>query len=242
MAHGTKAYGRTLAQETIFGVQDMGELSARLGSIVTHDRRGNIIWYDDFECGHMGKWGKAVVGVDSVVRLRTTYARNGAFSLYLYAGNAAGRSAEAYHYLPYPSLSKYGLEAWACLPSASNGFFYLGWYVYTGTEIHYYLIRYNPSAQDVDVCSTGLVWHTFATGLKTAIAGGFQVFKLVADLITEKYARCIINQTEYDLSAYPAHTAANASPASLMLDAKAYNITQALTVYLDDVIVTQNEP
>jgi len=242
MAHGTKPYGHATAQNIIYGVQDMGELAARLGSIDTFDRRGNIIFTDDFECGHLTKWIRTLAGPLSTITLRTLYARSGAFSARLYAGPVATNSAEINHFMPYPVLGKVGVEAWYCLPGLANAYLYHGFYLYDGVNITYYLIRYNPSTGNVDVYDNVPGWQTFAVGLNIMTPGGFFVFKLVQNLATGRYVRCILNENEYDLSAYTAFFNANPTLASLVVTISAYNITQALLVYADDVIVTQNEP
>lgn len=242
------AQGRMLAvltdPEDVFGnphYMGAAELAVRLGAIMSHERRGQVIWFDDFECGHLNKWVLTLNGADSLTELSTAYARNGAFSLYLYAGNAASRSAEANHYLPFPTLSKVGLEGWVALPSASNGYFYFGWYIYTGTTLYNYLIRLNPSTGTIGVLIGAGSWVNFSTALAPTVNQGLFVLKLVADLTTQKYVRCLFNDTEYDLSAYSSYSQVNATSRSMVLVKKAYNISEALTAYVDDVIVTQNE-
>jgi len=55
VAHGTPDWGVTAGARTVYQMTDLGELAVRLGSIVTHDRRGDVIFLEDFEEG-MGRW------------------------------------------------------------------------------------------------------------------------------------------------------------------------------------------
>ena len=68
MAGETPDYGRLSAQATVFPVTDLGELAARLGSIVSHDRRGDVIWLDGFEDG-LDKWQPTTSGSGAAVDL-----------------------------------------------------------------------------------------------------------------------------------------------------------------------------
>jgi hypothetical protein len=243
------AQGRMLAvltdPEDVFGnphYMGAAELAVRLGAIMSHERRGQVIWFDDFESGHLNKWYQATVGANSTIGLSTAYCRNGAFSARLYAGASNGDFAEIDHFLPYPTLSKVGLESWISLPGSGNAYVYTGFYLYDGTNIHYFCIRYNPSTENVDVCDSDEAWQTFASGIELVGDHAFFIIKLVIDLVTNVYVRCLINEEVYDLSAYAASVSENAEKPSMVVRYKAYDVANAINLYVDDVIVTQNEP
>jgi len=61
MAHGTPDWGVTASKKTIYSLHDMGELAVRLGSIVSFDRRGDVIFSDSFQNG-LGKVYASGVG------------------------------------------------------------------------------------------------------------------------------------------------------------------------------------
>ncbi|GAI06639.1 unnamed protein product, partial [marine sediment metagenome] len=44
MIHGHADYGAGAPGKTIYSMLDVGELAARLGSPVTSDRAGNVMW------------------------------------------------------------------------------------------------------------------------------------------------------------------------------------------------------
>ncbi|GAG14536.1 unnamed protein product, partial [marine sediment metagenome] len=109
MPHGVKPYGRTEAQNTVFGLQDMGELAARQGSIVTFDRRGNVIWYDDFESS-LNKWLLYDLGVGAAVVESNEAARNGLVSCKVTTSAVLGQYSGIRHDHMIPVLSKLGFE------------------------------------------------------------------------------------------------------------------------------------
>jgi len=67
--------------------------------------------------------------------------------------------------------------------------------------------------------------------------------KLVVDLNTDRYVRFILNETEYDLSAYSANTFANPDQPHLGVKAILYSTAGFnADCWVDDIILTQNEP
>jgi len=88
VAHGAPDWWGTEQTSTVHLVQDVGELAARLGSIVTFDRRGNVIWLTSFEDGLQGT-SFGVDHVDSKGTLSTNRALGGAYSIRLDPRGAA---------------------------------------------------------------------------------------------------------------------------------------------------------
>ena len=109
MAHGQPDFGLYAVKKTVSGLADLGELAVRLGSIITFDRRGDIVWFDDFE-GDVFKWERDPSGVDAAIIVSPEAARNGAFSAKLTTGNLADDHATILHHLPYPVTSRVGFE------------------------------------------------------------------------------------------------------------------------------------
>lgn len=109
MPHGTPDWGHTGPKETTFGLDDLGELAARLGSLVTFDRRGDVLWLDDFEDG-LAKVNIAVSGGGAYGALETAKSRSGAFDLRLVGGSSDAWTAQAVYILGYPALSSFGFE------------------------------------------------------------------------------------------------------------------------------------
>ncbi|GAI56753.1 unnamed protein product, partial [marine sediment metagenome] len=79
MAHGQPDFGMYQIAKTIYRLADMGELAVRLGSIVTHDRRGDVIWMDNFDSG-IAKWYQFASDDDGLVEWSAERSRSGGFS------------------------------------------------------------------------------------------------------------------------------------------------------------------
>lgn len=246
MAHGTKAYGRTAAIDTVYGIQDMGELAARLGSIDTHDRRGNVLWMDDFENGVLaGKWSFVEhTAVTVEVGLSTLRPKRGAFATRIAFTAAAlvndyGRIRNRFC---YPSLGKTGLEASFTSDDTRHNIT-VAMYRFDGTW------QYSGSLQFDE--STGVLSYLNSAGAYVAIAAiatqvfAYCVVKLVIDLALNRYIRAIFNDVEFDLSAQGLRVTASA--VTPVLEAMLRSVIVVLPVgatstHFDDVILTTNEP
>jgi len=242
MAHGTPDYGVTSGGSTVYQLTDVGELAARLGSPITHDRRGDVIWWEDFECGP-SRWSLTPVGVNSSVALSTSRARNGRSSMQLRPGDAINDSAEILHNHLFPVLSRIGFEA-----SFSNGDtnmdleFRLT--LFDGVNVRRYWINVRP-ALGIQYRNAAGAYVTVATFPLTLSGHAtlFNTVKLVADAVNGRYHRLIFNETTYDLSAFTPETAASAQSPILRL--QVVETTLAVTptgAFIDDIILTQNEP
>lgn len=217
------------------------ELAARLGSIHTFDRRGEVIFQDDFEDG-ISKWG---VGGDAgySVAASTAYARSGATSAKLVTGATSGNSAYIVRRLPYPSLAKYGLESHITLLDAAVE--YEWWFqLYDGTNLTQTIIRLKTNVGTLAYMDSGGVYQTFAT-LASLYVGQdlFHAAKLVSNFKDGKFSHFLFNNNVYDLSQYAGLVSASAILPHLYVAIYLLTLANAAkTGYIDDVIVTQNEP
>jgi hypothetical protein len=234
----------------IYTLSDLGELAVRLGSIDSFDRRGNVLWFDDFENG-LNKWHSTSPHTGKT-ELRTTTARNGALSLYMetYPSSEATRSIT--RYLPYPVLSRVGLEcSFAALgdlgaDTAGNGRviqeirFFDGSKCYTFSSYYHGGDRYEIVIVDKDAGDVVLrTKRFFHDGGYTT----FDTFKLVADLPNKKYARLLVDDDVFSLGEYQPQEISDSSAPHLeiWILLTTYRNFPAW-IYVDDVIVTQNEP
>jgi hypothetical protein len=242
MAGETPDYGALSSQATVFPVTDLGELAARLGSPITHDRRGDVVWWDDFECG-LTKWGSALSGTGAAAALSTARARNGRSSALLTAGSDAGASALIAHNQTIPRLSRLGFEFSFSLGGAIAS---LSWelLLFDGTTTLSAIITWGDAANALTYRNSGGGGTVFATGVDLlAEATMFHTGKVVVDRAAGQYVRFVLDSTEYDLSGIAALTGASVVAPRLTVDvALLGNAGSNNTVYVDDVILTQNEP
>ena len=242
MPHGQPDYGMYQLARTIYRLTDMGELAARLGSIDTFDRRGDVIWLDDFEDG-ITKWYNGTPDGGYVVTSSSEHSRNGLKSAKATfpAGATVNQTLE--HWQPYPVLSKIGFEVSFTI-HADLDFIEIYNRAYDGTNYLQGIIRYNVQTLTLEYQDSAGVMQTLDTAVylypKDYL---FHTAKLVMDFANGLYSRLILNETSYDLSAYALRQVGSGINKHLytFLNMKNFN-DAAVAIYIDDAILTQNEP
>jgi len=241
MAHGAPDWGVFETLSTVYRVTDLGELAARINVVNTFDRRGNLVWWDDFE-DNLNKWNAVVSGGAPTYELSTTEARSGAKSCKLQPGATAGNSVGVARYAGlFTGTEKIGLELSAIL----NEYLRLELYIYKIQSDAYQLaqIRYDltSSTLDLNVGGTGIV--TLDSALELKPNNTWHTLKMVADFTDASvYTRLLINNLVYDLSAYSLFSSSISADDHYYIKIVAYNMADgAHPAYIDDVIITQNE-
>lgn len=242
MAHGYPDWGGAAPLATVYTLQDLAELAARLGSIVTFDRRGNLIYMCGFESGLIG-WLTSAIGTGGAVEQSAEFSRNGAFCAKLIGGSSSPGSAQILKGLPYPVIGKLGLEFSFDL-NAYVEYFYVGMMLYTGATRYYPRLRFEPDAGDIDYYDSAGGWTNLVTGASFATTKLRHVtMKLVADFENAKYCRVMHNSITYDISTADLWSfASSAGPRIDLIFFVDSDAGQNGICWLDDVILTQNEP
>ena len=242
MTHGHPDYGIGAPVGTIYPILDVGELAARLGSPVTFDRRGNVMWYDDFEHGP-NKWATSLMGAGGSVAITNEKARTGAVSCKLITGNATDDYAHIIHREPYPVLSKLGLE-FSLLTAEEKAVLYFILDIYTGTYRHSAGIKLELETHTWYYRKSTGAWVALPTTAKlTQSSYTFHTVKLVIDTLTRYYMRFIGDNVSYDMSALNYRYVADNTDPLIKVQISFYPTEDASkTIYYDDVIITQNEP
>ena len=243
MAHGQPDFGMYSVAATIYRLADMGELAARLGSIVTFDRRGDIVWLDDFE-GDVDKWLQLPYGDNSEIVLSPDAARNGSFSAKLTTGDETNDYCRMRHYSLYPVSSRIGFEiSFTCNDDLS--YLYVSQRLYDGSYEHYARLLYLPPTDVLQYLDENEKWQDLVTDLDLSPFNYvFHTVKLVIDLESHKYVRAILNDVEYDMSALSYYRTEDTTTRPDW-EQEILTITGAdsnESIHVDDAIVTQNEP
>ena len=241
MAHGTPDYGILTPVSTVYTSQDTAELAVRLGSIDTHDRRGNVIFLEDFE-GTLIRWQTDLTGVGAAVDVSTDRARNGKQSCKMTLGQGEGNDCLAYHRQPMPRDTGLGLEASVIIPyqTQKTSIALIRWG--DGYQKQGYL-RYDLTTSELQLYAAVIGWTAFASGITLRhVDYYFHTFKIVVDFVNNKYIRAIVDHIEYDLSAYAVNAVADTQGARLRSELRGYNSDgENHDLYWDDIIVTRNE-
>lgn len=240
MPHGYPDWGGAAPVVTVYSLQDLAELAARLGSIDTFDRRGNVVWFDDFESG-IENWRRSGPGAYSI-DWDSKYAKTGGFSCRITTDT--GFPATISKYFGFPVLSAMGFE-FSFSYTQNWQYLYLVIYLADGTNLSIAAVRYNAVTK---------MWQYMATdGSYQDIPGSsytlspmveeFDTMKLVADFITGKYSRLLVNSQVFDLSALSLRKYAAALTPSMSISITMEALPTGPAIgNIDDVIVTQNEP
>lgn len=242
MVHTLPPWTSKWRMAKIFGQIDSGELATRLGSIDTFDRRGNIVWMDDFEASTL-KWNSLTIGANGSGVLSTETARNGASCFKMVTDAVTGRGWQIVKRLPIPESGRIGIEfSVSSADDKWNLALTLALYTLAGTinanltwneEFHkLWIIPLEGGSEDF-----------FFDAYHFNDIYNFYTMKLVVDFSTSKFVRAIWNDYARDLSGYALRPTAFVDSYFMSIN---INVTAkenaAKTVYIDDVIVTQNEP
>ncbi|MBA7597121.1 hypothetical protein ES703_04116 [subsurface metagenome] len=231
--------GFQAASEPIEAI-NRAELAARLGSIDTFDRRGDVIWMDDFESG-VQKWRATVWG--GSFAWSADHARSGGFSAKLTTDTGLGDKIELRHFLPIQNLSRIGIEL-HITTGVNLKQYEIGLKVFTAA------ISYNPWVRFTAATSTweyydGSAWQPLAPITKlTTDEFIFVPIKMVVDYPNAKYVRLMVNDVKFDLSGYSCEVGLGGYPwcEALITISNTGDGGNPCTCYLDNVIITQNEP
>lgn len=225
-------------------VGDLAELAARLGSPDTYDRRGNVIFADDFRHGDVS-WENIEGEGDGEVAVVAADSYQGPFCLRITSGDEAGvdQSTVVYKNISAGNVSKYGLEC--------SVRFYVAWDNFRlrmdrrdGTTSYAAEIRLSYADDEIQYLDSDSNYTKIAAlaGVAKAV-GQYHTVKLVVDFEENTYYRLLIDEVEYDLSAYDVESSGDANEPSFYI---------AITLvgrdgtndkcHVDDVIFTRNEP
>jgi hypothetical protein len=242
MPHGGPDWGEDAPKETVYAYIDMAELAARLGSIVTYDRRGDVITLEDFESG-IGRWYKTVLGTASDVTWDGNYYASGGFSMKMATDTAEGDYAMASISFMYTIPGKIGFE-FSFMQLVRGEYLMLDIRVYDGSKQRRFAIRWYRETGLVRYLDSGGDWVTLATQpLPAVVTYPFFTMKLVVDTINWEYVRLLLNEESYDIGADCYESVDTTAPHNFMSIAIVNDDGgYATTTRIDNVIVTQNEP
>jgi hypothetical protein len=218
------------------------ELAAVMSPAHRYDRRGNILLVDSFEDG-LVRWYSGLAGTGSSIALSSYRARTGAYSAKVTGGSDGPALAYLSLSMPYPKLSRCGLEFSFELygqPTAIE----LELFQFNGTTVYRPMVKWTYSTGNVDYLDSDNSWQSIDTGVNLSVsARAFHTLKMVYDMSAHEYVRLLLEDTEYPLTDIGVHSAANAANPAISVLIYVYSSAGSNKyAYIDDVIVTQNEP
>lgn len=221
---------------------DMAEVAARLGSPVVHDRRGTVIYIEDFASG-LSHWILSVP-TGGAAHLSLFRARHGLLSLRLFSPTGAFAATEAFRRFPPPPLAgRVGVES-SFDVYHGVGLVQLFLSYRDGQRAAAYGVRFSAASAEVTYFDATGSWATLVPPFTLPVdLDRFYTWKLVVDPARYQYVRLLIDDRIYDMSGIAAYTQPDTSFTSLRVGVGALGTASgSITAYIDDIIVTVDEP
>lgn len=242
MPHGAPDwYG--LKKETVFAIPiDLAELAVRLGSPVTFDRRGDVIWLDDFENG-LNKWTLGTAFAHSEVYLSSAKAFRGTYACAIVTSDQLNGYTWITRSFQPAVVGQMGTEITYQIVDTEVDFD-LGISHYTGSDEYGYRLKHDSSANKLYYLDSGSNWQeALANVYATTTPTGWNTMKLVVDFAAEEYVRAVFNDQGVPLAGHTCpHTTIGTEPGLGTVIRVHGDTSTTYQAYLDNVIITQNEP
>lgn len=242
MPRGSPDWGSYAALNYITPLADMGELAVRLGSPTAFDRRGYVTWFDDFDNG-IEKFTPAIYRPDGFFELANWLSKWGQWSGHIYSGTGGGAGVNVAFTIGVVRLSRFGFEL-SFFPSDLVTSLFWSLSLFDGVKHHSWVIHIDVPNHNLFILDADGVYYVFTGGINLYTADTtWHVAKLVVDPTDDRYVRFILNQTEFDISAYAARSIpSNEQPhltSTFQINGESVNGGEC---YIDGWIMTEFEP
>lgn len=242
LQHGTPDYRVTAGARTTFQLTDLAELAVRLGSPIRFDRRGDVIWWDDFECA-TERYDFELLGTGAAIARTTERAHGGEQSYKLTGGSDGDGIATLIGSEPAVIRGPIGLEVAFNLPGTIDSF-EIRLVEYDGANGYYAAIRWSDTASELQRRDATAAYVAVAAAIDLPVnKPTWMVLKMVVDLSDHTYVRAILNDRCYNLSGLTYETFSDGRAPRLDFTCQTNSRAGSNdVVYVDDLILTQNEP
>ena len=227
------------------------ELAARLGSLLTFDRRGTVFWYDDF-CDAPLSWLSVTagtpIGSGYSVTLSNTEVCRGDGAMKVVSSDTDDEYVSAVRHIGGMAAGRIGLDTIVTSPMDIDNHAFVGLICYdgdnqlsAGIRLSYGAISYKKSTSFDDYSNSE--WTQFSTAYSPTGHSPTHV-KLVVDVTTQKYVRCIVGGVEHDLSSYDMWSYPSTTPQKVLPFFGALTTGTGVNYenYFDHAILTHQEP
>jgi len=241
MARGAPDNSDIVKQGAVYRLDDMAELAARLGSICNYNRFGDVIFMEDFERG-AAKWVFTQYGTGTTISISSDNALSGNQCILLHAAAGLANQAIITKALALPISTRLGFSFAFNLGA---NFVYMGSYVkyYTGTRLYQFEIDYDWATGYFKYYTVGKVMQNFLyAGQLSKDKKLFHIAKMTFNAETGDYNTLFIDNISADMSKFNCgYVSDNTNPHLELLIGSIALSTSASDIYIDDVILTQNE-
>jgi len=221
---------------------DVAELSVRLGSTHRFEQTGNVLFIEDWENG-LSCWYRGGYPTDCYPVLDASYYYIKPYACKLFTDGTAGANSFIQLMLPFPYLTALGFQ-FSFLAKDTFNFLEGELHVYTGS-LHYLLeVEIDVTNECIEIYATpGRMYNVYDYTIIPGATSGWHTIKIVVDFENKVYVRGLIDGTDFDLSDYAIRVVENAANPHMLLSFLVYEPDeQAEAVWLDNIILTLNEP
>ena len=242
MPRGAPDYSNVRAYGPLHRLDDLAELAGRLGSPVTYDRRGSVLFLATFANGS-GQFGLTSVGSGASLGVTPETFLSGPFSLRMLTSNVTDEISTVHTRIAIPEkTSKLGLEAGVSFTDVEVGFD-IQISHYTGAKLYQYTLIYRSDQDRLYIVSptgSGILDDNLVL---YPGSHAWHKMKIVVDFENNTYLRALMDEDAYDVSDFDAYVYTNTEPKRI--DVRLHGATRDNTtreIHWDNVIITQNEP
>ena len=235
-------YSNVRVGQPLHRLDDQAELAARLGSPVTYDRTGSVIWYTDFEHGLQGsEFG--VDHPDSKGQLTSNRAYRGSFSCMLNPREVAGSYVNWGRVIHFLQKGPIAVEM-SVSTDADPDAIRLTMYYFDGNRVLTGLVHYQTDGGYWKIITKDIPWVTVLEGVELQQGpAAWHPVKLVIDTEKKAYVRLLVANVVVDLTEHKLTDNPSEALGQLEFRVNVYGSeTRHAAGYIDSVIVTQNEP
>lgn len=242
MPRGAPDWSNVRAYGPLHRLDDQAELAARLGSVVSYDRGGSVVWFTDFRHGLQGST-PGTSDAECEYRISAERSHFGGYSLKLDPSAESGSYVEWGNVVQFVETGKVGLEA-IVSTGANPDAIRLKMYYQDGATIQKAELNYDTESGDWTVRTGETTWETVLTGFKIQQdATAWYSIKLIIDAETGKYVRMQVAKRVVDISEHDIYSYGIQNLGQLICRVMVYgDATRHAAIWVDAVIVTQNEP
>ncbi len=191
--YGLPDYGMYAALENMGNLVDYGELAARLGSIVTFNREGNIVFWDDFEKTPL-KWDEIATGGTGSVNYSSETALSGGQCVKAVTGGTIYSKAGIGRRFLETSIGQMGMEFAFAFESLDNTIYMVLTHD-DGSSRKSLTVRLVCSSDILEVSIPGMGYITVLTDLGLYPDKHlFHHLKIAVNIETEKCVRVVFDR------------------------------------------------
>ena len=225
-----------------YPLADLGELAVRLGSPVFFDRRGELVYVEDFSCG-LGGWITDVSGDGASVKVDCDKPYRHPYQAKLIAGITLNKSASLGRTIGGWVTGQIGAE-WMMEVEEDASYSRHVINVWDGSVLSQTALKYTDATKTWSVRNAaGGYTDVLVSGINIASGYMYIPVKFVFALDTGYYCRLLVGSRTVDLSSIALEQSADTDTPNLTIASYLYGTGSVAPIMrLAQILITANEP